>query len=502
MMLASELRLHDVEVAVLEKAVEPSPIVRSLGLLPRGLEILDQRGLLDEFLAHGRTFPGAARFAGIDRPWPVDLGTAHGYVLGIEQPVTDRLLTEHAVEVGAQVHRGREVVGIEQDADGVTVDLGDGSRQRALFLVGCDGGRSAIRRMAGIPFPGQPARTEWLLGEVHVTAAPDVLSAAVDEIRRTHRGFGIGPTADGMHRVVVPAATVSEDRSTPPSLEELRARLVAFAGTDFGVHSPRWLSRFTDATRLADRFRVGRVFLAGDAAHVHPPLGGQGLGLGIQDAVNLGWKLAASIHGLAPDGLLDSYQAERHPAAAEVVEVTRAQSELISSEPGPQAVRSLVAQLMEIEEVNRLLIEKITGIGIRYDFGAGHALLGRRLRDLRLSAGRLYELMREGRWLLLDQTGRLAPRGFTDRVDHVVSAVDDLDAPAILIRPDGHVAWVGADQETLDEQLAVWLGQARTGNRDSDASIRSRGPRPASRRQSDGRTSAPTTNPIRRGQPG
>ena len=460
MMLASELRLQEVDVLVLEKEAEPSQLVRSLGLHPRSIEILDQRGVLDRFLEHGRKYPGAARFAGIDRPWPADLDTAHGYVLGIPQPVTDRLLAERAVELGAEVRRGHELTGIEQDEDGVTVELAGGTRLRSHWLVGCDGGRSLVRRLLGVGFPGQPAQTEWLLGEVEVTTPSDELAAVAEEVRRTHRGFGIGPAGNGLHRAVVPAAAVAEDRTAPPTLEEFRAQLRAYAGTDFGAHSPRWLSRFTDATRLADRYRSGRAFLAGDAAHVHPPLGGQGLNLGIQDAFNLGWKLAAAVKGWAPEGLLDTYHAERHPVADDVLNATRAQSELISPEPGPQAVRRLLTELLDFEEVGRFLIEKVTGIGIRYDVGEGHRLLGRRLRDLRLSRGRLYERMRAGRGLLLDQTGALSIEGWADRVDHVIDTSAELDVPAVMLRPDGHVAWAGDDEGGLLASLPRWFGAA------------------------------------------
>ena len=317
-----------------------------------------------------------------------------------------------------------------------------------------------MRRLLGIGFPGEPAETEWLLGEVEVTAPPDELAKVADEVRKTHKGFGIGPAGHGLYRAVVPAATVAEDRSVPPTLEEFRTQLRAYAGTDFGVHSPRWLSRFSDATRLAERYRVGRVLLAGDAAHVHPPLGGQGLNLGIQDAFNLGWKLAAEVNGWAPDGLLDSYYAERHPVAEDVLTITRAQSELLSPEPGPQAVRRLLTELMDFDDVRRFLAEKITAIGVRYDFGEGPELLGRRLRDIRLSRGRLYGLTREGRGLLLDQTGELSVTGWADRIDHVVDVSEELDAPAVLLRPDGHVAWIGQDQNDLLRHLPTWFGAA------------------------------------------
>lgn len=461
MMLASELRLHDVDVLVLEKDAEPGNAVRSLGLHVRSIEIMDQRGLLDRFLAHGQKYPGGVgRFAGIDKPGPANLDTAHGYVLGIPQPVTDRLLAERAVELGAQIRRGWEVAGIEQDEDEVRVELADGTRLRSRWLVGCDGGRSLVRRLLGIGFPGEPAKTEWLLGEVEVTASAAELAEVAEEVRKTHKGFGIGPAGNGLHRAVVPAAAVTEDRSVPPTLEEFRTQLRAYAGTDFGAHSPRFMSRFSDATRLAERYRVGRALLAGDAAHVHPPLGGQGLNLGIQDAFNLGWKLAAEVNGWAPEGLLDSYYTERHPVAEDVLTITRAQSELLSADPGPRAVRRLLTELMDFEDVHRFLAEKVTAIGVRYDFGEGPELLGKRLRDLTLTRGRLYELTRGGRGLLLDQTGELSVTGWTDRIDQVADVSGELDAPAVLLRPDGHVAWIGEDQNDLLRHLPTWFGAA------------------------------------------
>lgn len=457
LMLAGELRLHGVGVLVVEKETEPTRQVRSLGLHVRSIEMLDQRGLLERFLTHGRKYP-LGPFAGIEKP-PPQLDTAHSYILGIPQPTTDRLLAEHAHEVGAEIRRGAELVALHQDEDGVTVDLADGTHLRSRYLVGCDGGRSTVRKQLGVSFPGEPARVEWLLGEMEVATPPQELAAVVADVRRTHKGFGAGPSGDGVYRIVVPAAGVAEDRSAP-TLEEFKQQLRVVAGTDFGVRSPRWLSRFGDATRLAERYQVGTVLLAGDAAHVHPPLGGQGLNLGIQDAFNLGWKLAAEVNGWAPDGLLASYHAERHPVAADVLSTTHAQSELISTEPGPRAVRRLLSELMDFEDVNRYLIEKITAIGVRYDVGAGHDLLGRRMRDVGLGRGRLYALMHGGRGLLLDQTGQLSVEGWADRVDHVVDTSAELDVPAALLRPDGHVAWVGDDREELRSHLPRWFGAA------------------------------------------
>jgi 2-polyprenyl-6-methoxyphenol hydroxylase-like FAD-dependent oxidoreductase len=460
LMLASELRLHGVHVLVVEKEPEPTRYVRALGLHVRSIELLDQRGLLERFLAHGTKYPVGGFFAAITKPASDRLDTAHGYVLGIPQPTTDRLLAERAAELGAEIRRGTELVGLSQDDGGVTAALADGSRLRSRYLVGCDGGRSTVRKLQGVGFPGEPSRVETLLGEMQVAAPSEEVAHTVAEVRKTQLRFGAGPLGDGVYRVVVPAEGVAEDRAAPPTLDEFKRQLRATAGTDFGVHSPRWLSRFGDATRLAERYRVGRVLLAGDAAHIHPPVGGQGLNLGIQDAFNLGWKLAAEVVGWAPEGLLDSYHTERHPVAADVLDNTRAQMELLSTEPGPRAVRRLLTELMDFEEVNRHLIEKITAIAVRYDFGDVLPLVGRRMRDIALRRGRLYELMHDGRGLLLDQTGQLSVGGWADRVDHVVDVSDELDVPAVLLRPDGHVAWVGEDQQELYARLPTWFGAA------------------------------------------
>ncbi|MFG3089933.1 rifampin monooxygenase [Streptomyces antibioticus] len=462
LMLAAELRLHGVRVLVLERDPEPTPVVRALGLHVRSIEVMDQRGLLERFLAHGTQHRVGGFFAGLGTRWPDRLDTAHSYVLGIPQTVTDRLLAEHATDLGAEIRRGHELVGLSQDDDGVTADLADGTRLRARHLVGCDGGRSTVRKLLGVGFPGEPARVETLLGEMRVTTEQEELAAVVARVRETEKRFGLGPLGDGAYRVVVPADGVAEDRTVPPTLDDFKRQLQAYAGTDFGVHAPRWLSRFGDATRQAERYRVGRVLLAGDAAHIHPPTGGQGLNLGVQDAFNLGWKLAAEVAGWAPPDLLDSYHAERHPVATAVLDNTRAQMELMSTAPGPQAVRRLLSELIDFEDVNRYLIEKITAIGVRYDFGDGdgHELLGRRMRDVTLKRGRLYELTRTGRGLLLDQTGRLSVAGWSDRVDHVVDVSEELDVPAILLRPDGHVAWAGEDQKELVGGLRRWFGKA------------------------------------------
>ena len=457
LMLAGELRLHGVRTLVLDRLTEPTRESRGQGLHTRSVEIMDQRGLLDRFTAVSERFRVGGLFGGITKPWPRRLDTAHPYGLATPQPVTERLLGERALELGAEIRRGHEVVDLDQDEEGVTVALADGTHLRARYLVGCDGGRSTVRKVLGIAFPGEPATVETLLGELELTADQETVAAVVEEVRRTQLRFGAMPTGEGVYRVVVPADGVSEDR-TAPTLEEFRGRLRAVAGTDFGAHSPRWLSRFGDATRQAERYRVGRVLLAGDAAHVHPPTGGQGMNLGLHDAFNLGWKLAGAVAGWAPEGLLDSYHTERHPVGARVLDNTRAQITLLGADPGATALRALFAELMDFEEVNRYVTGLITAVDVRYDLGEGHELLGRRLRDVRLKRGRLYELMHDGHGLLLDSTGRLSVAGWTDRVHQVDDIGDELEAPALLLRPDGHVAWVGETQQDLLGPLRRWFG--------------------------------------------
>jgi 2-polyprenyl-6-methoxyphenol hydroxylase-like FAD-dependent oxidoreductase len=456
--LAAELRLHDVRVLVLEKETEPASFVRIVGLHIRSIELMAMRGLLDRMLEHGRQRPAGGFFAAITKPAPEGLDSAHAYLVGIPQPVIVRLLEEHAIHLGAQVRRGCAVAEFEQDDEGVTVKLDDGAQLRTRYLIGCDGARSTVRKLLGVGFPGEPSRNETLMGELEVGVPPEEISAKVAETAETNERFSLRPFGDGVYQAIVPVAGVS-NRTEPPTIEDFKHQLRAVAGTDFGVHSPRWLSRFGDATRQAERYRVGRVLLAGDAAHIHPPIGGQGLNLGVQDAFNLGWKLAAQIHGSAPETLLDTYEAERHPVAADVLDNTRAQMELLSTEPGPQAVRRLLTDLMDIDEVNRYLVEKIAAIDIRYDFGEGPDLLGRRLRDIEVGQGCLYDLLHPGRGLLLDRTERLTVGGWSDRVDYLGDPSAVLDVPCVLLRPDGHVAWIGDNQEDLDDHLSRWFGK-------------------------------------------
>lgn len=457
-MLAAELRLHEVRVLVVDKETEPTSFARIVGLHIRSLELMAMRGLLERVRQHGRQRPAGGFFAAIAKPAPEGLDSAHAYLLGVPQPVVVRLLEEHAIALGAEVRRGCAVAGFEQDDEGVTVELADGEQLRSRYLVGCDGARSTVRKLLGVGFPGEPSRNDTLHGELEVGLPQEQIADKMAEIQATKRRFMLRPVGAGVYSVVVPAAGVS-DRAEPPTLQDFKRQLRAIAGTDFGVHSPRWLSRFGDATRLAERYLVGRVLLAGDAAHIHPPTGGQGLNLGVQDAFNLGWKLAAHIRGWAPETLLDTYQAERRPVAEDVLDNTRAQLELSATEPGPQAVRRLLTELMDFDEVNRYLIEKITAIDIRYDFGAGPDLLGRRQRDIDVKQGRLYGLLHRGRGLLLDRTERLTVGGWSDRVDYLGDPTAALDVPGVLLRPDGHIAWIGDDQQDLDDHLSRWFGK-------------------------------------------
>ncbi|EAQ00922.1 putative rifampin monooxygenase [Janibacter sp. HTCC2649] len=458
-MLANELKLHGISVAIVDRDPEPSPMVRSMGLHARSIEIMEMRGLLDRLLPQGTKYPTDGFFAGIRTSEPVELDTTHPYTLGIPQPLVEAALRERATELGIEIRRGVEAVGVTQDAEGVDVELSDGTTLRSAWVVGCDGGRSMVRRLLDIPFPGESAKRQWILGEAELTASLDEIVAVMTRVRETHRGFGAGPVGDGVYRIVVPAAEVADEGAPPPTLDDLRTQLTAYAGTDFGVHSPRWLSRFGDATRLAEHYRVGRVLIAGDAAHVHPPQGGQGLNLGLQDAFNLGWKLAATINGWAPEGLLDTYEAERHPVAEEVLTVTRAQAELQSPEPGPQAVKTLFAEVMEFPGVHAHLLGKVTSLGIRYAVSDASDLLGRRQRDVTFGGGgSLYPLLHSGRGVLVDQTGELSVEGWADRVDVITEQSDELPAPAVLLRPDGHIVWMGEDATGLSEAFERWFG--------------------------------------------
>jgi 3-(3-hydroxy-phenyl)propionate hydroxylase len=467
MMLAGELALAGVDVLVVERRTSTALVgSRAGGFHARTIELLDQRGIADRFLAAGQVAQ-TARF-GTSVLDIGDLPTRHPYGLGLWQDRMEPILAGWIDELGVPVERGRSVTGLEQDADGVDARLEDGTVRRAQYLVGADGGRSLIRRAAGIAFPGVDATRSNLVAEVEVTEPPPV-GMRVDE-RGVH---GLAQLPDGRRYRVV---TTEQVLGPPdePTLDDLRAALTAVFGTDFGVHSPTWISRFTDATRQAETYRAGRVLLVGDAAHIHYPAGGQGLGLGLQDAVNLGWKLAQVVHGTSPEALLDTYTAERHPAAAAALEHSMAQTVLQRADPRTKALTATVGELLALDEPRRVLGARIHGLDLAYDLGGGSPLVGRRVPDLDLDtdAGptRVYALLHDARPLLLELDGgrRVLP-SWASRVRLVqagargpweLPVLGPVPAPtAVLVRPDGHVAWAGhGDDVGLLDALARWFG--------------------------------------------
>ena len=477
MMLAAELTLAGVDVAIVERRLTPELLgSRGGGFHSRTIEILDQRGIADRFIAEGQVAPSEAMLHVGDFP------TRHPYTLGLWQNHIERILAGWVEELAVPTHRGREVAGFTQDDTGVDLLLADGDTLRAMYLVGADGGRSVIRRAADIEFPGWDATRSALIAEVELSEEPE---------------WGIRRDANGMHGLsrveyeirdgaVVFAdsgpvrAMVTEAELGPasePTLRELSQALVDVYGTDYGVHSPTWISRFTDAVRQAAAYRMGRVLLAGDAAHVHHPWGGQGIGFGIQDAVNLGWKLGQVVKGVSPDSLLDTYHDERHPAEARALQHIVAQSVLQRTDDRSEAVRDLVAELMSMNEPRKRFAGLVSGLDLRYDLGEGHPLLGRRMPDLDLLTAdgpvRVFTLLHDARAVLLNlgEPGSIEPWG--DRVQLVDASYDgvwelpvigEVNAPeAVLIRPDGHVAWVGEGTLSgLEDALIMWFGPRAT----------------------------------------
>jgi 3-(3-hydroxy-phenyl)propionate hydroxylase len=465
MMLAAELALAGVDVALVERRTsEDVGGSRGRGLNARTLELLDQRGVVDRFLAEGRALQTHS-FIGV----PLDLGefpTRHNHGLGLWQSQTERLLAEWIEELGVPTIRG-ELVGFVQDDAGVDIKRSGAPELRAGYLVGCDGGRSLVRKTAGIGFPGLAAASSWLIGEVEMDEEPEL---------GVRPGGGIGRASDGERiQVVLPEASV--EHAAEPTLAELRDALAAMDGTDYGLRRAASLARFTDAVRQAESYRAGRVLIAGDAAHVHPPQGGQGANLGIQDAVNLGWKLAQVVHGTSPDALLDTYHAEQHPVGSRALRMVLAQVVLLATDERTTAAREFLGDLLGLEEPRRRLAGMMAGLDIRHALGDGHPLLGRRMPDLDLvtAAGpvRMFELMARARPVLLGLGARgaldAAARTWADRVTLVEASyagswelpvVGSVSAPdAVLVRPDGHVAWVGEGSDAgLTDALAAWFG--------------------------------------------
>ncbi len=470
LMLAAELAVAKVDVAVVERRrTQELPSARAGGLHARTIEVLDQRGVAERFLSEGQV----AQVAGFSFI-PLDLSdfpTRHPYGLALWQKHIERILAAWVAELPVTFHRGCEVTGFAQDEGGVDVALSDGRTLRGRYLVGCDGGRSVVRKQAGIDFPGWDASTSWLLAEVDFAEAPAF------GIRRGEKGVNaIGKRDDGKAGVVLVEPHV-ENRDEP-TLEELRAALVAVYGTDFGVRDVTFLSRFTDMARQAASYRAGRVLVAGDAAHVHAPAGGQGLNLGVQDAVNLGWKLAQVVRGTSPESLLDTYQAERHPVAARVLRLTRAQTALGRGDDCTEALRETVTELLAMDEPRRRYGGIMSGLALRYDLGEGHPLLGRRMPDLELRTEqgprRVFDFLHEARPLLvhLGAPGAFDVTPWADRVRRVdarhegpweLPVLGAVPAPTtVLVRPDGYVAWVGeGTDQGLRDALTRWFGPPR-----------------------------------------
>lgn len=469
LMLSAELMLAGVDVAIVERRTEPERS-RARGLLARTIEVLDQRGIVDRFMAEGR--PAQVHTFATIRLDISDLPTRHPYGLALEQKHFDRILGAWVEELGVPTYTGREVTGFTQHETGVEVATSGGT-VGALYLVGCDGGRSVIRKAAGIEFPGWDPSVSTLIAEVEMTEEPQL------GIRQDERGrHAMSRLEDGKRVGVVVSERYSE-QSEEPTLSDLSRALRAAYGSDFGVHSPSWISRFTDMTRQAATYRNRRVLIAGDAAHVHYPVGGHGLNIGVQDAVNLGWKLAQVVKGTAPESLLDTYQAERHPVAALVLRNTMAATAMTRSDARIDALRAALTELLSIDEARRRFGAMSAGLDIHYDLGEGHPLLGRRVPDLDLVTAdgpiRVFTLLHQARPVLLDLGERRAVdiSGWTDRVRLVearyagaweLPALGEVTAPsAVLIRPDGYVAWVGEKSSTsgLNEAMATWFGGSR-----------------------------------------
>jgi 2-polyprenyl-6-methoxyphenol hydroxylase-like FAD-dependent oxidoreductase len=481
MMLAAELALAQVDVAVLER--RPDHVLggsRAGGFHSRTIEVFDQRGIADRFLAEGQV--AQASMIGTTVLDMSDFPTRHPYSLGIWQSKIERIMAAWIAELPVRIYYGSEVTGFAQDDTGVDVELADGQSLRAQYLVGCDGGRSVIRKAAGIEFPGWDPTKSNLIAEAEMTEEPEL------GIRRDGVGIhGIGrleyEIRDGevVYKDEGPVRVMVTERQPAPSgeptLGELKDALIGVYGTDFGIHSPTSISRFTDMTRQAASYRAGRVLLAGDSAHVHYPAGGQGLSLGVQDAVNLGWKLAQVVNGTSPESLLDSYHDERHPVAARALRHTMAQTALQRQDERSKALAEVVSELAGMDEPRKRLAGVVSGLDIHYDLGEGHPLLGRRMPDLELVTAngplRVFELLHDARPVLLNLG---VPGGFyigpwAERAQLVDASYEGewelpvlgaVSAPsAVLIRPDGYVAWVGDGTDAgLRDALAKWFGAA------------------------------------------
>ncbi len=452
MMLACELALSGVRTVVLEREPERPGFCRGFNLNARSVELLDRRGIAERFLADGWRVP-VVGFAGLETPLSLaELATDHRYTLGIPQTRIEELIEQRACELGVAIRRGHEVATLKQDMSGTTVGV-HGPRGdyflRAAYLAGCDGGRSTVRKLAGIAFPGTESTGSWLLGDVALT---DPASLPVGS-HRTSGGSVVVIPRPGYVRVITAEPERPANRDAPVTLDEFKRAVSRALGRDVEMTEPRWLTRFGDAARQAEHYVSGRVVLAGDAAHIHPPAGAQGLNVGLQDAFNLGWKLAATVHGWAPPGLLESYHTERHAAGAQVLVQTLAQVALATPGEKFDALRKLFADLAAFEPVRRYLTETVTGIGACYDIRSDnpHPLLGRMAPNLPLKTGEktttVAALLHAGRAVFLNLAScsdlQDAVSGWSDRVDTVVAnGPEDFGIDALFIRPDGYITWI------------------------------------------------------------
>jgi len=468
LMLAAELALAKVDVAIVERrASQDLAGLRAGGLHIRTLEVLDQRGIADRFISQGQTIRRAP-FARISLDLS-DTPTRHNYFLALWQTHIERILSEWLGELKVPVRRGREVTNFSQDDTGIDIHLSDGQSLRAKFLVGCDGGRSQVRKGAGIDFPGWDPSTSYLIAEIETTEEPEW------GVRRGEKGINAAAKLEDAHHARVVLNEPRINQNGEPTLGDVREALIAVYGTDYGLRSATYISRFTDMARQAARYRDRRVLLAGDAAHVHSPVGGQGLNLGMQDAVNLGWKLALVVRGTSPESLLDTYHSERHPIGARVLRNTMAITAIDRSDDRITALRELLSEQLQMDALRKQYVAMISGLDIHYDLGAGHPLLGRRMPDLDLITSdgplRVFTLLRNARPVLLNLgepiSFDIAP--WADRVQIVdakcegkwdLPANGEIAAPtAVLIRPDGYVAWVGDHlQQGLTGALTTWFG--------------------------------------------
>jgi 2-polyprenyl-6-methoxyphenol hydroxylase-like FAD-dependent oxidoreductase len=469
LMLAGELALAGVDVAIVERRASQDLMgARAGGLHARTIEVFDQRGIADRFLCQGTTYPAVA-FAGISLDIS-DFPTRHNYLLGLWQIHIERILADWVRELNVPICYGVEVTAFEQSDAGVDVTLSDGRRLSADYLVGCDGGRSLIRKAAGIAFPGSDPTTSNLIAEAELADEPPEWG-----IRRDAVGIHVLSKREDGRTVGVLVTEQRVGATTEPTLRDVSEALIAVYGTDYGIHNATWISRFTDATRQAASYRDRRVLLAGDAAHLHPPDGGQGLQTGVQDAVNLGWKLGQVVKGISPDYLLDTYHAERHPVGARVLHNAMAAVALRRADERTKALRDIMSEILAMDEPRRRFTGMMSGLDIHYDLGEGHPLLGRRMPDLDLVTAdgplRVFTLLYDARPVLLNlgEPGGVDITPWADRVRLIdaecegtweLPVIGAVTAPtAVLIRPDGYVAWVGdLSQRGLVDALMTWFG--------------------------------------------